>query len=173
MTCAAIRTSCAGVCTAIGNNYPVIRLLAVLAALWFVLLLATPFLPAPVAATLYVIGSFICHQRPERSFWLADAQLPVCARCIGIYAGVVAGGVMAPLVGPVRRPRLLMILSAVPAVVSLVVEWTGLGRPSNGIRAMTGLVAGSVIAAVALATLHYERCARPRPNAPNPPPTPI
>ncbi len=36
----------------------------------------------------YAIGSLICHQRPERSFHLAGVQLPVCARCLGVYAGV-------------------------------------------------------------------------------------
>jgi len=35
------------------------------------------------------------------------------------------------------------------------------------------MFAGGVIAAVVLATLHYERCARPQPNTPNRPPTPI
>jgi len=141
--------------------------LAALAALWFVLLLATPFLPVPLSAAMHAIGSVICHQRPERSFWLADAQLPVCARCLGIYAGTVVGAIAAPFVGVVRRPRLPLILSTVPAVTSLLVEWAGLGRPSNIVRAITGVVAGSVVAAVVLATLHYERCARPQPNAPN------
>ena len=150
-----------------------IWLLAGLAASWFVLLLTAPFLPALFSASIYTIGSLICHQRPERSFWLAGVQLPVCARCLGIYGGVVIGAVSAPLLGIVRRPRTWMVASTIPALVSLVVEWAGLGRPSNGVRAMTGLVGGAIIAGVVLATLNYERCARPRPIAPNPPRTPI
>jgi hypothetical protein len=39
------------------------------------------------AFVLYAAGSLICHQRPERSFHLLGTQLPVCARCMGIYAG--------------------------------------------------------------------------------------
>ena len=39
------------------------------------------------ALVIYAAGSLICHQRPERSFHLLGAQLPVCARCMGIYAG--------------------------------------------------------------------------------------
>jgi uncharacterized membrane protein len=46
---------------------------------------------SPVIALLvggvYVIGSVVCHQLPERSFYLWGAQLPVCARCTGIYGG--------------------------------------------------------------------------------------
>jgi uncharacterized membrane protein len=151
----------------------VIWLLGGLAALWFCLLVTAPLLPAPLAAFVYGFGSLICHQRPERSFWLAASQLPVCARCLGIYAGIVAGAATAPVLGLVRRPRLPIVLATIPAIASLVAEWSGLGTPSNAIRAITGLIAGSVIAAIVLATLHYERCEPPRPNAPRQPPTPI
>jgi hypothetical protein len=60
----------------------------------------------------------------------------------------------------------------VPALLSLLVEWTGLGQPTNSVRAVTGFIAGGVIAAVVLATLHYEQCAPPRPIEPSRPPTP-
>jgi hypothetical protein len=36
---------------------------------------------------VYSTGSFICHQRPDRSFRLWAFQMPVCARCTGIYVG--------------------------------------------------------------------------------------
>jgi len=42
------------------------------------MLLLAPVLPTAVAAGLYAVGSQICHQRPERSFHLFAAQLPVC-----------------------------------------------------------------------------------------------
>jgi hypothetical protein len=65
------------------------------ATAWIVALLAAPVaaaLPAPsivghgFALVIYAAGSLICHQRPERSFHLLGVQLPVCARCLGIYA---------------------------------------------------------------------------------------
>lgn len=149
------------------------RLAAVAAAVWLASLLAAPLLPAPPAAAIYAIGSLICHQRPDRSFDLAGAQLPVCARCLGLYAGVLIGAVAVPVAGRFRYPRLTVVLAVAPALTSLMVEWAGWGTPSNGVRAGTGLIAGVLIAAVVLATLHYEECARPRPIAPNPPPTPI
>src|SRR5207249_7857568 len=46
----------------------------------------TPVLSAMTIA-IYGIGGIVCHQLPERSFHLWAAQLPVCARCTGIYAG--------------------------------------------------------------------------------------
>ena len=39
------------------------------------------------ALAVYAIGSRICHQLPARSFHLWSMQMPVCARCAGIYAG--------------------------------------------------------------------------------------
>ena len=61
--------------------------IALLAFAWLALLLASPFGPIPLAALTYGIGGFICHQMPERSFHLGGLQIPVCARCLGIYAG--------------------------------------------------------------------------------------
>jgi uncharacterized membrane protein len=179
---------------------------AAAALLWLMALLVAPLLPVPASAAIYAIGSYICHQRPERSFELAGAQLPVCARCLGLYGGAALGAVIAPhlwrlgawhrppgswrthswcppflaagasyakvAAGP-PRPQIFILLSLLPAVISLVVEWAGLGQPGNVVRALTGMVAGGVIAAVVLATLHYERCAPPRPIVPNRPPTPI
>src|SRR5262245_32312506 len=46
---------------------------------------------AVAASLIYLAGSVVCHQRPERSFHLAAVQLPVCARCTGLYLGGAAG----------------------------------------------------------------------------------
>ena len=37
----------------------------------------------------------VCHQRPERSFHVAGVQLPVCARCTGLYVSGAAGALAA------------------------------------------------------------------------------
>lgn len=33
------------------------------------------------------LGSYICHQKPERSFKIGGRYFPVCSRCTGIYLG--------------------------------------------------------------------------------------
>ena len=43
------------------------------------------------AAGTYLIGGVVCHQRPERSFHLHGVQMPVCARCAGLYLGAGLG----------------------------------------------------------------------------------
>jgi uncharacterized membrane protein len=159
----------------------VIALMAALAAAWVALLVAAPILPVPLAAALYAAGAHICHQRPERSFHLFAAQLPVCARCLGIYAGGAAGALLAT--GARARaaflaasPRTLLVSGAMPTVVTLAAEWSGIWRGANAGRALAGLPLGFVVALVvvqAAATLHYGGCAPRRPIASNRPPTPI
>src|SRR5690606_1713663 len=48
---------------------------------------------------------FQCHRQPERSLLVDTSQLPVCARCFGIYTGLGLGAlVLRPrLPGPVLR----------------------------------------------------------------------
>jgi hypothetical protein len=71
---------------------------------WAVLLVAVPFFASrdhasgPVSLAIvavYAIGGFVCHQLPERSYRLWNAQMPVCARCAGIYFGAAIGALAA------------------------------------------------------------------------------
>jgi hypothetical protein len=71
---------------------------------WAALLVAVPFLasrdhasgPASLLiVAVYAIGGFVCHQLPARSYQLWSAQMPVCARCAGIYFGAVLGAIAA------------------------------------------------------------------------------
>src|SRR5438105_11180095 len=99
-----------------------------------------PLLAAPLAAALYAVGAQICHQRPDRSFHLFAAQLPVCARCLGIYAGAALGSLLA-LGARTRQaldamsPRLLLVGGVMPTALTLVLEWTGAWATSNSARA--------------------------------------
>lgn len=170
------------------------RLVAALAVVWLAALVVAPLLPAAAAALLYAFGGLVCHQRPERSFHLDAFQLPVCARCLGLYAGAALGACAAVVwagrgtAGAGHVPRAtpgpreggpfvanhipsITILALVPTMVTVALEWLGLWAPSNAARAAAGLPAGAVVAFVvthALATVHYGECARRPPTVPNP-----
>ena len=45
----------------------------------------------PIAFALQRGFALVCHQRPERSFWIFGAPVAVCARCLGIYLGAAIG----------------------------------------------------------------------------------
>jgi uncharacterized membrane protein len=144
---------------------------ALLAVAWLLLIVAAPVLWIPVAGVMYAAGSFICHQLPERSFHLQGAQLPVCARCLGLYGGGAFGSVIGasavvryrigrgqPLLARALRWR-WTVAAAMPTLATVVLEW-GLGWPiSNTVRAVTALPLGVAVAFVvvsAVATVHYE-----------------
>jgi uncharacterized membrane protein len=134
-------------------------LLAAAAIGWLACLIAAPLLPTSIATVIYGLGSLICHQRSERSFHIEAIQLPVCARCLGIYAGAAAGAVSRLMPGPDPRirPRPLLICAAVPTVVTLALEWTGAAAPGNIARAAAGAVLGAAAAFVLVPRLrvHY------------------
>lgn len=159
----------------------VIPLIALAASAWLALIVFAPVLPVPLAAIAYLAGSLVCHQLPERSFHIGAAQLPVCARCLGIYAGFLACVLVKFQVARSRffqvpGSRFAVVAGAAPTAVTVAFEWLGLWQPSNITRALAGVPLGAVVAFVvidAVAKLHYEPCAPQRPIAPRPPPTPI
>ena len=138
------------------------------AAIWAVLLpLAALAAHAPAgsplsvfALAIYGFGGVICHQRPERSFEVWSTQLPVCARCTGIYVGAAMGAFAASVrfnsdttgergarsIARHQGPRVALAAALAPAALTLVYEWTTGDTPSNPIRALTGIVLGVVAA---------------------------
>ena len=111
------------------------------------------------ALVVYGVGRLICHQRPERSFYLFGAPLAVCARCAGIYAGA---ALMAIVEGVRARPavprssdvsgaaggaaRRVLLVAITPTVATLLYEWTTHHMPGHWTRAATGAVLGAAVA---------------------------
>ncbi|MBI2186395.1 MAG: DUF2085 domain-containing protein [Acidobacteria bacterium] len=154
-------------------------ILAALAGAWAALLLLAPWLPVPAAGVLYLFGGRMCHQIAERSFHVDGAQLPVCARCLGIYAGA-AVALMAPGLRRLahaapRAPahvRGLVLGALALNALTLVLEWATRWQPSNAVRAGAGAALGIAVAlairealrdpANGTGTVDYERCRPPR-----------
>jgi uncharacterized membrane protein len=56
-----------------------------------VIVLAIEVPPSSLLAKADAVGYAICHRIPERSFFLAGRQLPLCARCTGTFLGAMLG----------------------------------------------------------------------------------
>ena len=102
------------------------------------------------AVLVYAAGGLVCHQRPERSFHLRGRQLAVCARCTGLYASALAGGLVSlivglPFVSP-SRARVWLAIAMVPTVLTVGLELAGLAHPSNVVRMISALPLGAVAA---------------------------
>jgi uncharacterized membrane protein len=110
-----------------------------------------------LAAFVYLLGSVVCHQIPERSFYFSGAQFPVCARCTGLYVGGVAG-LGCWLVYRHRAlargtARALLLAAAVPTLLTLITADLGWWDPTNLVRAALAAplgLAGAVVVAAGL-----------------------
>lgn len=138
--------------------------LSAAAVVWAVVIAAAPValhshtLAAPVAI-VYAGAARICHQRPERSFHLAGTQLPVCARCAGLYFSA-AVGVLAGWLGGPRRwrasARVALLTAAAPTAISWLLEHLGGVPVSNATRALAALPLGAVTGWLFVQMLRYD-----------------
>jgi hypothetical protein len=165
----------------------VLRRVAVASSMaWALLLPLAPFAasqpaPAPVwyalAFVVYGAGSVVCHQLPERSFFLGPAQWPVCARCAGIYVGAAvaalwclgSGFSRTRATAPPLRPstRSMLAAAAAPTAATLVYEWTTGDMPSHAVRALTGAPLGAAIVFVVVGALSGASAGRTSTGPPN------
>ena len=128
-----------------------------IAVIWLIALFAAPAAVArghyQVATFLvYEAGSHICHQRRERSFQWSGTQMPVCGRCLGLYVAGALGALAALMIGAktsaVLPARRTLVVAAVPMILSLALEWTGMANGSNITRFVSGLPLGGMLGLV-------------------------
>ncbi len=132
---------------------------------WLVALVAAPYAAThhgPDTATFRAVGavsalgSVVCHQLARRSFHLWGVQLPVCARCTGLYTGA-AFGALLTFVGGLSRPtpkphwggysaaRTAVVMSALPTLCLIAADLIGAAEPSGLARAGAALPLGATV----------------------------
>ena len=137
------------------------------AVLWSAILLVAPYALTSgnarlvsAAATVYSAAGLICHQRSARSFHLVGVQLPVCARCSGLYMSGAFGAVLAWVaLRPPRAPlrsRNVLLLASVPTALSVILEWIGGIDPTNRGRFLCALPIGGAAAWIFVQSLRAE-----------------
>jgi len=134
------------------------RAFVVSSIMWVVLLPAATFAASrphgssflyAASVAVYGAGAVLCHQLAARSFFLWSAQMPVCARCLGIYAGCALAAAFASSAllrdTHPRSAKSLVLIGLVPNVATLLFEWTTGVTPSNATRALAGVPLGAAI----------------------------
>jgi uncharacterized membrane protein len=114
--------------------------------------IATPFfLHSPMLGVAVQRGfALVCHQQPERSFFLFGGSVAVCARCLGIYLGAAVG----LLVRVQRRLAMQLLIVAVSVnVLDRLAEFGGLHGNWMLMRLFLGIVLGTAAAMVFAASL--------------------
>jgi uncharacterized membrane protein len=152
----------------ISGRWP--RLTVVLVAVAIAIILFAILLPpATLLGKADVIGYAICHQLPERSFFLDGHQLPLCARCTGTFLGAIVGMIAMLLLGRRRASR----LPAAPALFILVFfvgfwAFDGLNsymtffpgapnlyEPQNWLRLTTGMLNGLALVIIVFPIFNF------------------
>jgi len=114
------------------------------------------------AEMLWQVGYALCHQLPERSFFIGGYQLPVCARDTGTMLGF--GLVLAYYLARKRwkRARLPDVPVLVAAGIGFALfafdgfsSYIGLRDTSNEIRLISGLGFGLSLGVMMLTVLSY------------------
>ena len=86
----------------------------------------------------------MCHGKVERCLEIFDAPMPICARCVGIYGGMLLG-ILAFWAIPLLREKVMRwvaLVCAVPLAIDGLTQLTGLRESTNELRIATGVVAG-------------------------------
>jgi uncharacterized membrane protein len=134
------------------------------------LFLGLVLFPVLVHEDCGVWGAGVCHRITERSFVVAGVQLPLCARCTGIYLGFLATVAVCVLRGrrrpAVLPPRGIMILLLFFLVVvgvdglnsyfALFPGFPHLYEPHNTLRVLTGSLEGVALAGLLWPVFHMS-----------------
>jgi uncharacterized membrane protein len=101
-----------------------------------------------VAQGIYRAFGTLCHQLPERSYFIDGHKLAVCSRCTGIYAGFAFMLLLYPLVRSLRNTdmprRSLLLLATVPLLIDFSLTFFGIWENTHTSRLLTGALLGSV-----------------------------
>src|SRR5258708_914963 len=97
-----------------------------------------------------MIASWICHRIAERSFTYAGSQSLLCGRCSGLYTAFLVVVVICFLrttpnqrFSPSSTTRALALFGVLVMTVDVATSTWGLRASTNGIRTLTGFIAGA------------------------------
>ena len=114
------------------------------------------------------MGYTVCHQLPTHSFFANGEQFPLCARCTGLYLGFLVGIAGMALLGKLNAalwpPRavvavlvmtmLLMVGDGFNSLTSSLPEAVQAYQPTNLLRLVTGILAGTALALLMVPSLN-------------------
>lgn len=123
-----------------------VAIIGVILTLIFVAPLAAAKNYSYLAIPIYRSFATICHQLPDRSFFLAGRPFAVCARCTGIYVGFGLLLLLYPLICPLTSTVLpstkWLFLAATPLTIDFSLTFLGIWENTHSSRLLTGILLG-------------------------------
>lgn len=133
---------------------PIVLLAGFILGIWLT------YTPSGLLGKADAIGYAVCHRISTRSYFLGDRQLPLCARCSGMYLGALVGLIYQTRPGRLGRMparKILLVLGmflvafavdGINSFLHLYPNIPGLYEPKNWLRLLTGTGVGLGISAV-------------------------
>lgn len=91
---------------------------------------------------IFILIGITCHQDPTKSFYFLNNQIPVCGRCFGIYAGLIAGLLIYPLFKNIKT-KSSPTLKLIPVfILPILIDGAFNILETNIERMITGLIFG-------------------------------
>lgn len=101
-----------------------------------------------VALGIYHAFATLCHQLPERSYFIDGHKFAVCSRCTGIYFGFGLTLLFYPLLRSLRATatpaRKWLLLAAIPLAIDVSLTFVGVWQNTHTSRLLSGALLGSV-----------------------------
>jgi uncharacterized membrane protein len=101
-----------------------------------------------LSLAVYRAFGHVCHQIPERSFYIVGYPLAVCARCTGLYVGFAGVLVSYPLLTSLRRThtpeRKWLFIAAAPLGIDFALDLVDIWRNTHTSRFLTGAFLGAI-----------------------------
>ena len=129
----------------------------------------SPLWPVSFLEKMHLVGYAICHQMPEHSYHLGGRQLPLCARCTGIYLGALGGLLTLLALGKGRAAKLpplklltillgftiLFAIDGLNSYLAFFPHTPHLYQPRNILRLATGTFHGLALIIIAFPILNF------------------
>jgi len=120
--------------------------------LWIGAIFLAPYLKSHASEwnrLIYDVFSLICHQIPSRCFFVFGYSLAVCARCLGVYLGFMAGTGLYPFIkgfSVISLPRIkAFILMSLPMGADKIGNLFHLWMTHNWLRFICGFIWGIIL----------------------------
>ena len=160
------------------QSHPWRRILTGIGALVVLALILVP--PIAPLEKADLVGYAICHQIPDRSFYLEDHRLPLCARCTGTYLGVAIGFASLAILGRWRAGEMpsnglivvlvgficIMGVDGVNSYLYLLLGRSLLYTPQNWLRATTGSLNGIALSLIVWPVFNFTLWKHPADKRP-------
>lgn len=108
----------------------------------------------PFLSWQFDVFHLLCHQDPERSFYIGGSQMAVCSRCIGIYGAFVVGVILMPFWVLIKKVKFryyfrfligTIILNFIDVLGNLFLVWTNTNESRLFLGALFGLSSALIL----------------------------